>query len=82
MDRLRSNQCIHQNSICDGPFSQYTYCLKVIYCLFVLNYIIGMTRILWMNVNRSKKNMTNALILGSETNFLKEAMMILCVQSS
>lgn len=82
MNSQRSNPSIMQDNICDEPFNQYLVCLKVIYFLLLFYYIIGMTVILWMSVNHSKRNMTSVLILGSETNFLKEAMMTLCVRSS
>lgn len=82
MDSLRFRPDIFQESLCDDLFHKYCVCLKVIY-IFIFNYyIIGMNQILWMNVNYSKKTMTNVLILGSGTNFLKETMMTLCVQSS
>lgn len=49
--------------------------------ILVFYYILGMIPTLWMNVNHLNMNMTNVLILGSEINSLKEAMMTQCVRS-
>jgi len=68
-----NSQCSNpevQDNICDDPFNQYINCLQVIFCVFVYYYvIIGMTQVLWRNVNLSKKSMKSVLILGSKINF-------------